>query len=208
MAEEAAFRLPIIMLLGCLFAGLDHDEGLATWSGYLYLGAYVVLTPLALRRVATRSPRGDTWRAAAVLAYGVLPGLLLIPPHTIFSDWPGNLVVAPLAIITGAVAQIIAMREKPPLRTPAFRARMLAGGAVIYALAAAPLLGGAALGVMMGVWDPPAGAAVLSPLLMFVCLPLAIASGYVSLKLVREARAARRRHLAAAEVGPAPQPGA
>jgi hypothetical protein len=182
-AAEIAWKGAALTLVIYLAGLIDRDGRLITLAAMLWMGAYAMVAPFIVRLVAGRTPPGDHWRAAAVLTYGAFPFSVLIPWWTELTAWPGAIPVYPILFVWSLAAQVVALREKGPVRPPRVRALMLAGAGAICGAIALPLFGGAGIGLLMGVWEPPPGAALISPLIILLCLPLALATGYASLKL-------------------------
>ncbi|MET0274391.1 MAG: hypothetical protein ABW360_15495 [Phenylobacterium sp.] len=180
---EYAWQASVFAVFMYVIALIDRDGGGVGWAIVFWLAIYLFVAPFIVRRVATRTPSGDHWRAAAVLAYGAFPFSVLVPWWRELTAWPVAIAVFPVLFAWGLAAQIIALRDKGPVRPPRVRALMLAGGGAICGAVALPLFGGAGIGLLMGVWEPPPGAALISPLIILLCLPLALATGYASLKL-------------------------
>lgn len=162
-------------------------------AGWFWFGLAVVLPPFIVWRIGLRRPPGDRWRAAAILAYGSLPSLLLVLPDTWFSTAAGLKVVLPPTIAWGIACQLIAMRRTPRPGSPRVRALILAGGALIWGVVALACFGLAGLGFLMGVWEPPPIAWLVSPVMVATCLPFGIATGYGSVKMLGEAGRAWRQ---------------
>jgi hypothetical protein len=109
---------------------------LAVWAGF----AVLVWGPYAIFRVSQRR-MGQGPRAAAILAFGLLPwALFLSPARAWLSTWTGLAIAFPVFYAWGVAVLFIAMRDQPLSRSPAFRAALLAGGALIYGAIAVVLL--------------------------------------------------------------------
>ncbi|WP_133255030.1 hypothetical protein [Phenylobacterium hankyongense] len=144
-----------------------------------------------VRRVAVRSPPGDTWRAAATLAYGALPFALYVPLWRELTTRTALLIAFPVLYVWGAVAIWMALRDTPPPQTPRMRSVMLAGASLIYAAVSLTLLGAAGFAILMRLWSPIEGTMVVSLLLVVPGLPLGALAGWASLNLFMAARVAQ-----------------
>jgi hypothetical protein len=138
--EVDLFWLAGVPIVGYPLALLAHDgEWLA--ANFAFWAFCVVLLNVGLVwRVAWRG--GQTPRAAAVLALGLAPWLLFLPPTGgLLLTRTGLTLAFPAFATWGISALVLASRRDPPARSPSVLALLLGGGAAIYALFTAAFAG-------------------------------------------------------------------
>jgi hypothetical protein len=171
--------------------------GFAVWAL-----AVLSWTPWIIFRVDRRSPRGDSARAAAILAYGLLGWPLALIPlgaAEIFGvpERAPDLMF-PVVFGPGVAAMIFASRQTPPPALTRKRAVFLAGGALIY-LACAAGLGRLLLGPMLrGLRNAEGPDQDFNGVLMFLVALIASMTAFLSFRLARSAFRAWRGALTAA----------
>ena len=138
-------------------------------------------------RVHIRQPEGDTWRAAAFVAYGALPFGLFIPFWSELTAWPASIAAYPLVAIWSSTGLLLAVIEWPRLRSPRLRRSFLALAGVICAVAAGPMYLGFLFGFFTGRWTAPDDEFVIAGLALLGGLPWAGATAYAAVELLGRA---------------------
>jgi len=164
--------------------GLFQPDRLVGLAVALWAGVYFLAIPFVPRRVALRSPPGDPLRAAAVLAAGAFPLALYIPLWRELTTRNALVVAFPILVVWCGAAYYMALRETPPVLTPARRAFVLGGGALIYGAIALVGLGGALITLFLLLWGlPPPTILIGCALIIGVGLGLGGLSGWAALRM-------------------------
>lgn len=165
----------------------DSDPVMAAASVAYWGVFYGIFAPYLIRRVAIRQPAGDTWRAAAYIAYGAAPFALFIPFWSELTAWPTSLFAYPLVVAWSVTAMVLAVLNRPEPAPSRRRATFLGLAGAIYAVAAGPIFLGFWAGFLSGHWTPPDDETVLALLPMLLGAPIAAGAAYLAIELLGRA---------------------
>lgn len=182
------YEIDLFWLAGVPLAGyplaLLWRDGQWLGANFAFWAFCVALLNIGLVwRVAWRG--GQTARAAAVMAIGLAPWLLFLPPTGGFLLTRTGLTLAfPLFAAWGISALVLASRRDPPERPPRVLAILLGGGAAIYGLFTAAFMG--AIWLMLH-RAPLGDLDALDAIAVGVCALLGVVTAFGAARLALEA---------------------
>jgi hypothetical protein len=168
----------------------------------LWALAVLFWTPWIVLRVDRRSPPGDSARAAAILAFGLLGWPLAAAPFVLaivlgLPDRAPDLMF-PVVFGSGLASMLLAARHTPPAAPTTKRSAFLAVGALIY-LACTAGFGGLLLGPMLRALRNAGGREQdFIGVVVFLVTLIALMTAFLGLRLARSAFRAWRGRLTAA----------